>query len=202
MKYSFVMITGLLGAISLSDAQAGNNVSFGYSQSVVSTGGYSAPVYSAPAPVAYNNPTQRYCREYNGQALVAGRYQQTYGTACMQPDGSWQVQTPNGIGTTLDYIPPPVAYSQPVTYYNPPAYYAPPAPVYYGAPSYPYSRSSFSVFVNDSNLDRHRRGSYYNHRQRDDGWSRRVWRDDWNRGGHGGGHGRGHGGGHGGGHWR
>lgn len=195
MKFSFVIMTGMLSAAAFSSAEAGN-VSFGYSQSVVSTGGYAAPVYTAPAPVAYGT-TQRYCREYNGQALVAGRYQQTYGTACMQPDGSWQIQTPNGVGTTLDYIPPPAAYNQPVTYYNPPTYYAP-APVYYGAPSYPYSRSSFSISVGGNNWDRHRRGYYHNHRHRDDDdWKRRVWRDDWHKG-----RGRGHGRGHHGGHWR
>jgi len=33
----------------------------------------------------------RYCREYQAVATVGGRKQQTYGTACMQPDGSWQV---------------------------------------------------------------------------------------------------------------
>lgn len=187
-------MTGMLAAVASSSAEAGN-VSFGYSQSVVSTGGYDAPVYSAPAPVVYSTQPQQYCREYNGQVIVGGRYQQSYGTACMQPDGAWQIQTPNGVGTPVGYIAPP-AYSQPVTYYHPPAYA--PAPVYYGAPSYPYSRSSFSVFVNDNNWDRHRRGSYYNHRHRDDGWKRRVWRDDWKRGGHGRGHGRGHHGGH----WR
>lgn len=33
----------------------------------------------------------RYCREYQAVSTVAGRQQQTYGTACMQPDGSWEV---------------------------------------------------------------------------------------------------------------
>ncbi len=33
----------------------------------------------------------RYCREYQANATVGGRRQQTYGTACMQPDGSWEV---------------------------------------------------------------------------------------------------------------
>jgi surface antigen len=34
----------------------------------------------------------RYCREYTTEALIGGRVQQTYGTACRQPDGSWQIQ--------------------------------------------------------------------------------------------------------------
>ena len=33
----------------------------------------------------------RYCREYQAVATVGGRYQETYGTACRQPDGSWEV---------------------------------------------------------------------------------------------------------------
>lgn len=33
-----------------------------------------------------------YCREYRTTANVAGKKQQIYGTACRQPDGSWQIQ--------------------------------------------------------------------------------------------------------------
>lgn len=33
----------------------------------------------------------RYCREYRTTAIVAGKEQQVYGTACRQPDGSWKV---------------------------------------------------------------------------------------------------------------
>src|SRR5579872_3700182 len=33
----------------------------------------------------------QYCREYRSTANVAGKKQQVYGTACRQPDGSWQV---------------------------------------------------------------------------------------------------------------
>jgi surface antigen len=32
----------------------------------------------------------RYCREYQAQATVGGKVQETYGTACRQPDGAWQ----------------------------------------------------------------------------------------------------------------
>ena len=43
-------------------------------------------------------PTQTYesntgpCREYTIDATVGGRPDKIYGTACRQPDGSWQVQ--------------------------------------------------------------------------------------------------------------
>jgi surface antigen len=33
----------------------------------------------------------RYCREYQTTSVIGGRAQQTYGTACRQPDGSWQL---------------------------------------------------------------------------------------------------------------
>ena len=56
-----------------------------------------APVY-APAPTIYAAPTRdfrdndgRYCREYQRTALIDGREQQIYGTACLMPDGSWQI---------------------------------------------------------------------------------------------------------------
>lgn len=39
----------------------------------------------------WNQTAGRYCREYQSISTVAGRQQQTYGTACMQPDGSWEV---------------------------------------------------------------------------------------------------------------
>jgi hypothetical protein len=32
---------------------------------------------------------ERYCREYTTRARVGGHRQQTYGQACLQPDGSW-----------------------------------------------------------------------------------------------------------------
>ncbi len=33
----------------------------------------------------------RYCREYTATSVVGGRNQQTYGRACRQPDGSWEL---------------------------------------------------------------------------------------------------------------
>lgn len=34
-----------------------------------------------------------YCREYRTTAVIAGKRQQLYGTACRQPDGTWQMQS-------------------------------------------------------------------------------------------------------------
>lgn len=61
---------------------------------------YYSPVYSAPVPVApisYGAPVNlnngRYCREYTQQVRVGGNIQQSYGTACLQPDGAWEINS-------------------------------------------------------------------------------------------------------------
>jgi len=33
----------------------------------------------------------RYCREFLQEVVIGGRKEQAYGTACRQPDGSWEV---------------------------------------------------------------------------------------------------------------
>ncbi len=33
----------------------------------------------------------RYCREYQQTVVVGGKQQSAYGTACRQPDGSWEI---------------------------------------------------------------------------------------------------------------
>ena len=40
----------------------------------------------------YQQPGGQYCREYQQQIVVGGEKQTSYGTACRQPDGTWQVQ--------------------------------------------------------------------------------------------------------------
>lgn len=42
-------------------------------------------------PLASYERQGRYCREYVTDATVEGRYQNQYGTACRNPDGSWQI---------------------------------------------------------------------------------------------------------------
>lgn len=44
--------------------------------------------------ISFSNPYDEgnYCREYQAVSIIAGRRQSTYGTACMQPDGSWQIR--------------------------------------------------------------------------------------------------------------
>lgn len=66
--------------------------------------------HSAPIgePISWNNPESgnsgtitptrdgysssgRYCREYQQDIVVGGQRETGYGTACQQPDGSWQI---------------------------------------------------------------------------------------------------------------
>jgi len=39
----------------------------------------------------YKTASGGYCREYSQTITVGGRQQQGYGTACRQPDGTWQI---------------------------------------------------------------------------------------------------------------
>lgn len=49
-------------------------------------------VYVVPnAPAEVQRADRAYCREYTTQTTIAGKRQQTYGTACRQPDGSWRI---------------------------------------------------------------------------------------------------------------
>jgi surface antigen len=53
------------------------------------------PSYIAPTYVVDNsiNTVQggRYCREYQQAVTVGGQKRGSYGTACMQPDGDWEI---------------------------------------------------------------------------------------------------------------
>lgn len=48
-----------------------------------------------PTEVSYNdrddNNDDRYCREYQAQATIGRNSRETYGTACRQEDGSWEI---------------------------------------------------------------------------------------------------------------
>jgi hypothetical protein len=45
------------------------------------------PAYSTTAPLA---PADQTCREYRTAATIDGKPEQLHGTACLQPDGTWQ----------------------------------------------------------------------------------------------------------------
>jgi surface antigen len=40
----------------------------------------------------YQTASGQYCREYQQEIVVGGERQQSYGTACRQPDGTWKIQ--------------------------------------------------------------------------------------------------------------
>jgi len=48
------------------------------------------PVRAGRAVVGYD-PRRPYCREYQRAVWIGGRKSEVYGTACLQPDGSWQI---------------------------------------------------------------------------------------------------------------
>ena len=51
------------------------------------SGNYGTITPQAP----YKNNDGQYCREYTQSINVGGKTQSGYGTACRQPDGSWQI---------------------------------------------------------------------------------------------------------------
>lgn len=47
--------------------------------------------YNVVPTNSWRNADGRYCREYSATARIAGEQRKTYGTACRQADGSWQI---------------------------------------------------------------------------------------------------------------
>jgi len=67
----------------LETAQAGQSLPWSNPKS--GNSGYITP--KAP----YQTSNGQYCREYTQTIRVGGKTQNGYGTACRQPDGSWQI---------------------------------------------------------------------------------------------------------------
>lgn len=144
---------------------------------------------SAHAQSGYNNvpynagygQAQPYCREQVQRIRIGNRIEQGYGTACLQPDGSWKLVS------DVRYDAAPI---QSTTYYAPATYYATPAycpPQYSGSSYYsrPYYHAS-SPLIFASYSSGYRGG--YDHDYRYHG--RHGFDTRWNgyRGGHGGYH--------------
>ncbi len=107
-----VLVGGLVGH-TLGQATDNDNTRQGYYSSYGYDGYYPAtvyyqqaytPTYVAPPPaqIVYVNPppgyvensseeTSQYCREYTQEIHSGDNVQESYGTACLQPDGSWQI---------------------------------------------------------------------------------------------------------------
>ena len=92
----------------------------------------------ARAQPMYGDVRQEYCREYTQTVLIGGMRHKSYGTACMQPDGSWKMAAAEPIpqDQPVRYISPPQFVSAP-RYVTPPPYYVAQQPIYYAQP-YPY----------------------------------------------------------------
>ncbi len=58
--------------------------------SVVWNNAVSGNRYSVVPTKTWQNADATYCREYTTVGVIGGREQQMYGTACRQPDGSWE----------------------------------------------------------------------------------------------------------------
>ena len=58
-------------------------------QPVVWNNAVSGNRYSVVPTRTWQNADATYCREYTTVGVIGGREQQMYGTACRQPDGSW-----------------------------------------------------------------------------------------------------------------
>jgi surface antigen len=58
------------------------------------------------------------CREFITTITIGGRDEQDYGTACRQPDGSWQIkQTGSAPPNPAPVLQKPVVYAPPAQYY-------------------------------------------------------------------------------------
>lgn len=86
-------------------------------------------------------PGDSYCREYTKAVSVGGLPQQGYGTACMQPDGSWEMVTTENAAynaprpmqaVQMVHTTTPVIYTTPI-HYRSHGHYRP-----YGYYHYPY----------------------------------------------------------------
>jgi hypothetical protein len=49
------------------------------------------PVAANPASPVYQAQDGRYCREYQATIDIDGQPRPSYGTVCMQPDGTWRI---------------------------------------------------------------------------------------------------------------
>ena len=99
-------------------------------------------------PIAtYDNDQGQPCREFVTTIIIGGREEQGYGTACRQPDGSWQIVSDDldedwaaPQAETYAAAPPVQAYLDQYYYYPgyyPERYYYFPAGLY--TPYYPYN---------------------------------------------------------------
>jgi hypothetical protein len=110
-----LLLAALCGLAASSAAEARGFVGFGFGVPLGPPAYYPPPpVYYAPPPAYYYPPPPAYyypppqayappsavgdesgqdqtCREYQSTTTIDGRPQASYGTACLQPDGTWHI---------------------------------------------------------------------------------------------------------------
>ncbi len=92
------IIGGLIGgsvghSMDQADTQCvGQALEYAQTGQPISWNGPRNVAYTVTPMRTYQVPDGRYCREYQESAIIGGRPQQVYGTACRQPDGAWQIQ--------------------------------------------------------------------------------------------------------------
>ena len=83
-----------------------------------------------PVPIGAGQPAapQQGCREFNTPVTIGGQQQQAYGTACMEPDGSWKIEQQIAGQPPQSYVVAPQAYQSyyPADYLADPWFYGPP----------------------------------------------------------------------------
>jgi surface antigen len=74
-------------------AQSAYNEALEYNRSDVSTDWVNPDSGNAGSftPTRTYTMSGRYCREYTQEIIIGGQKQTGYGTACRQPDGSWEI---------------------------------------------------------------------------------------------------------------
>lgn len=90
-------------------------------------------VYTQVVPTRTYQTNGRYCREYQQDITIGGKTERSYGRACRQPDGTWQIvndQSSNADPVIIQRQT--VVQQQPTVIYR---YYDEPAPVMF-VPNY------------------------------------------------------------------
>jgi hypothetical protein len=132
-----------------------------------------AGVLVSPLAIAGNAEAADYCREYQKTIRVGGDWESGYGTACLQPDGSWLIVNAHGHVDPFDELrhDNAIIYAQerPVYYRYGPAY----RPVTYYVPvsRYERPRSVLTFYFGDNDRRRHH-GWKHHHWNRHDRWDR------------------------------
>ncbi len=133
----------------------------------------------SPLMFAGNADAAGYCREYQKSIRVGGHIESGYGTACMQPDGSWMITDTQGSVDPFDELREQnvtlVAYQQPVYYQYGPRF----RPVTYYAPVRRYYRSTPGISFYFGNGNRWDNGRHNGWNRNDRDWGRnRDWDHD------------------------